>query len=440
MIEKKNILKNLVFLIFLCTLIINCLFIYFFLDRWISIYYFYFLVLFLFLLVSSFFCFFVNNIDKKKKYLTVLISIFFSVFFVEYILMKTNSLKLFDDYIQSKKHNIDYDFRSKAEVIKEGKNLYPSMHVLTDKYIHADINMQKMIPLSGVSNSETVLCNENGFWAKYNSDRYGFRNPDNVWDENEIEYLILGDSYAHGACVEDKNTFRDNLERLSGKSAINLGIGGNGPLMSLGAMIEYGFIKKPNKIVWLLNIADISDTIPEIENKILIKYIEENNFSQNLKNRSEEINLFYDEIIQNYLKKRQSFFKFIRIREVLNIAFNTYTRSKIKKPLLNDYMFNSFRNVAEKIIYTSKLYNAELYIVYLPIHWEYSKKPPTYKKYRKKMIKFFEKNNITVIDLHKEKWITDKDFFKNYVFSRNLHYTPIAYNEISEIIFNKTKF
>ena len=47
-------------------------------------------------------------------------------------------------------------------------------------------------------------------------------------------------------------------------------------------------------------------------------------------------------------------------------------------------MFNSFRNVAEKIIYTSKLYNAELYIVYLPIHWEYSKKPPTYKKYRKR--------------------------------------------------------
>ena len=163
----------------------------FFLDRWISIYYFYFSVLFLFLLVSSFFCFFVNNIDKKKIFDSLNFH-FFSVFFVEYILMKTNSLKLFDDYIQSKKHNIDYDFRSKAEVIKEGKNLYPSMHVLTDKYIHADINMQKMIPLSGVSNSETVLCNENGFWAKYNSDRYGFRNPDNVWDENEIEYLILG--------------------------------------------------------------------------------------------------------------------------------------------------------------------------------------------------------------------------------------------------------
>ena len=27
--------------------------------------------------------------------------------------------------------------------------------------------------------------------------------PDNVWDENEIEYLILGD-YMLMACVEDK--------------------------------------------------------------------------------------------------------------------------------------------------------------------------------------------------------------------------------------------
>ena len=53
--------------------------------------------------------------------------------------------------IFNQKHNIDYDFRFKAEVIKEGK-IFILMYVLTDKYIHADINMQKMIPLSGVSN------------------------------------------------------------------------------------------------------------------------------------------------------------------------------------------------------------------------------------------------------------------------------------------------
>ena len=51
-------------------------------------------------------------------------------------------------------------------------------------------------------------------------------------------------------------------------------------------------------------------------------------------------------------------------------------------------MFNSFRNVAEKITYTSKLYNAELYIVYLPIHWNIQK---TTDYVIKKMIKFLRK-------------------------------------------------
>ena len=44
-------------------------------------------------------------------------------------------------------------------------------------------------PLSGISNIETVYCNENGYFAYYQSDRYGFRNQDNLWDSKEIDFF-----------------------------------------------------------------------------------------------------------------------------------------------------------------------------------------------------------------------------------------------------------
>ena len=47
-----------------------------------------------------------------------------------------------------------------------------------------------IFPLSGISNSETIHCNENGYYSIYQSDRYGFNNPDKEWDSKVIEYLF----------------------------------------------------------------------------------------------------------------------------------------------------------------------------------------------------------------------------------------------------------
>ena len=57
------------------------------------------------------------------------------------------------------------------------------------------IKIIQILPLSGISNSETIHCNENGYYSIYQSDRYGFNNPDEEWDKKEIEYLLVGDSF-----------------------------------------------------------------------------------------------------------------------------------------------------------------------------------------------------------------------------------------------------
>ena len=42
-----------------------------------------------------------------------------------------------------------------------------------------------------------------------------FSNPDFEW-ENEIDYLILGDAYAHGNCVKQEDSISGILRKLNG--------------------------------------------------------------------------------------------------------------------------------------------------------------------------------------------------------------------------------
>ena len=60
----------------------------------------------------------------------------------------------------------------------------------------------KILSLSGISNKETILCNENSYYAKYNSDNFDFNNPSR-W-QTKYDYLLLGDSIVEGFCVNEK--------------------------------------------------------------------------------------------------------------------------------------------------------------------------------------------------------------------------------------------
>ena len=79
----------------------------------------------------------------------------------------------------------------------------------------------------------TNLGNENGYWAIYKSDRYGFNNPDKLWDKDNIDFVIVGDSFVHGMSVFDKDSIRGNIEKKFRRGVINLGWSGNGPLTEL---------------------------------------------------------------------------------------------------------------------------------------------------------------------------------------------------------------
>ena len=135
--------------------------------------------------------------------------------------------------------------------------------------------------MSGKSNSKTIFCNENGYYAIYKSDRYGFNNPDEEWDKTEVEYLLVGDSFVHGACVNRPNDISSKLRNLSNKSVISLGYGSNGPILEYASLREF-FPDRVKNVLWFYYEGnDVKNLSDELRNVFLRKYINNINFSQN---------------------------------------------------------------------------------------------------------------------------------------------------------------
>lgn len=104
-------------------------------------------------------------------------------------------------------------------------------------------------PLVGAGKARTVLCNENGPWIDYAADRFGFRNPDEVWDA-PADVVLVGDSFTQGWCVPDGDELGARL-RETGRNVRNVGLGGAGPLVELAVLGEYGLLDAPKTVLWL---------------------------------------------------------------------------------------------------------------------------------------------------------------------------------------------
>ena len=83
--------------------------------------------------------------------------------------------------------------------------------------------------LGGFPNQNVTYCDEGFGHIRYKSDRFGFRNSDESWDDiDELEVVLIGDSFGAGACVDDEATMRSQFSNKIGPT-ISLSMGGNGP-------------------------------------------------------------------------------------------------------------------------------------------------------------------------------------------------------------------
>ena len=155
-----------------------------------------------------------------------------------------------------------------------------------------------ILPLSGYKNSTILLCvDENNKPIFYLSDKNGFNNKMN---NTFNDFLLIGDSYVQGMCVNNKNNLNAQFKKHN-YITTNIGMAGNGPLLEYATFKEYqNEYEYQDIILFITPDNDFYDLSNEKKNKILMKYINEENFTQKIK----ENELSKIEIINSYFGKK----------------------------------------------------------------------------------------------------------------------------------------
>tara|TARA_B110000858_G_C17803863_1_gene476804 strand:+ start:549 stop:1838 length:1290 start_codon:yes stop_codon:yes gene_type:complete len=297
-------------------------------------------------------------------------------------------------------------------------------------------------PLSGISKMETVYCNELGFFTTYKSDRYGFNNKNNLWDEKIIDYVLIGDSFVHGACVHNQDNLSNQIMKISKKNSLNLGMAGNSVLINFATIKEY--VKKDkvkNVLFFFTEDNDLEGLKNEAENKILKKYLIEKFFYQDLKKKQKQLDSILLTIYKNELKKeekKKSENKKINIYEILKLyKFRSLTIdffNEKKFDTLDSY--NLFEQIITDVDNYLKQNNIELYVIYLPSYSRITNRKYNESKY-KNVMNILNDKKIKVIDIYNELFKTKKDIINLFALSGAGHYNSEGYRLISEIVYKK---
>ncbi len=361
---------------------------------------------------------------------------------------------------------VSFDKRTKLEVFEDLHKLYrggvsPATYPLefiefiknsrikTGDDFKLKLNSESILPLGGISFKNIILCNEAGEWITFDSDRYGFNNNDYVWDYKNVDFMLVGDSFAQGYCVERRSNIAGILES-KGSYAINLGTGGNGPLVNFAVIKEYIELLKPKNIIWIyFEGNDLSDLKLEKNNEILNKYLKDPDFQQGLLQKQQVT----DKILRQYVASQYSLKK-----DIVNDSWHDYVISFIKmlnvrgvignyrsylKNFSNYYVeeIPIFQKILNKTINVANEHNSKIIFVYLPEYERYESsltrdEHDTYKsKYL--VIDMVESLGIEVFDVHAEILSKSNDPLKYFPFRMRGHYNEKGYKEISNALYSR---
>ena len=384
-----------------------------------------------------------NKIKDNKfiNYLLVILSIFASLLLIELYL----TIFYYNTSLNKVSGIIKYSKESKLEVISNynKKNNAEMISLTTPRMI---IDKKKnyftnLHPFSSISFSETLNCNENGYWSKNNLDRYGFNNPDKNWDESLIDILLVGDSAGFGYCVDEKQSISGILRENKNLKVLNISMGGNGPLHNLGSLIEFAKIINVKNIIWIHNERnDIKDLNYELNFPILLKYLNHTNFSQNLPKKQTQVNnlifKYYNQSL--LLKQNHENHKYVYLRHFIRlIKLNNF------RAFINDNFFEKINKrkttfdlekIFSKVKDVSKKNDAKLFFVYLPEIERYTNRNYSNDNYDY-IVKILKKQNINLSNLHLDLMEKIDDPVSLFPLRRRVHFTPEGYKLIAETIY-----
>jgi hypothetical protein len=263
----------------------------------------------------------------------------------------------------------------------------------------------------------TVLCNESGDYTLFDSDEYGFANPTELWRNGRVEIAAVGDSFTQGSCVpSDKNFVA--LIRKGRAATLNLGGGGNGPLLELATLKEYAAAVKPRLALWFyFEDNDLTDLSKEKRSPLLMRYLTDG-FQQGLLKRREAI----DRVLFRYIERAEvaaaekekdlftgekswsernqperltAALRLTRLRSALGLVYGASAFS----PPSRDVEIELFRDILKEAKRTVNGWGGSLYFVYLPA-WQRYGSPAIAERNRDRVMEVVKGLGLRLIDIH----------------------------------------
>jgi hypothetical protein len=354
----------------------------------------------------------------------------------------------------------DFDTRTKAEVVddlrQQGLDAVPAMDasILLEEERDGGIvsaiisNGAELLPLSGIGNRPTVVCNESGRYLTYTSDEHGFNNRHNVWDGGSTEVLAVGDSFTQGWCVAPDKSFVAQIGKRF-QSTANLGVQGNGPVLMLATLREYAPALRPKVVLWFYYEGnDLEDLATEIRSDLLAGYLS-GGFNQRLLTRRAEIdralmahiaaerrNIFAEAFSvllhpSEFPEGMTDFLKLASLRKTLGLV-----RSVPGRPFSGTVDQSLIDTHGQAVLaardLTTKM-GGQFYFVYLPearYHRD-SVRGPRFGRYRDLVLQFLEDEGIRLIDFYPT-FMAHEDPFSLHPFRHYGHYTEEGHSIIAE--------
>jgi hypothetical protein len=390
-----------------------------------------------------------KRIFYTLNFILILIFILFCSVIFEYYLKTTHYKARKEAHIKETVRRQQIDRSLYQDAINEGYEeiIYPYLYEDNYSLLKKKINLD-IIPVNSLPYKKNYYCNEGYGLIKYTSDRFGFRNNDDIWktDNFNKKILLVGDSFAHGACVNTEHTIATLLQKnkdqegggLNNKTVFNVSLGGNNPFIYASLLHLFSPIIKPNYIVVVFYANDNDYSSKSIFQRNLKKnlhkdYFSNNYLSQEIKNKIEYSQIYLKKIIleknkvsePNFFKKLIHLFKFKQTRELI-IFVN-------KKFFFNSIPFSSKLTI-DKAIENCKIYNCKPIIVYIPNskYW----RPDVTADLFADSLKFYTiHNNINFIDMREDFYNSDKnEFYAPF----GPHLSPVGYklvvNKINQVI------
>lgn len=302
-----------------------------------------------------------------------------------------------------------------VEQALQGKTLLLFHHISKYTKKNIDIDGEKIVPLTFPPFSHILLCkNYNEGLIHYQSDRFGFRNRDEIWEKNP-DIIVLGSYITEGIC--SREPFWEKVSEDLKINILNLGKYDTDPLISLAIFREFAYDLSPQIIILFITQSDVFNISKSYKDDFFKLYLKRDDFRQGLKEllkkpeaqfkiesefRKYEMNERQKDFEEEKKKKEKEWERKNGISEKLFYFFRTpefinFVEKKIERPKkITDLDLMSLALTLKEFKSISRKIGSKFIVVYIPEEIEISK--GFFSNYRK-VKSLAEKLNIKFYDL-----------------------------------------